>query len=532
MLRSQGKSAGSKATTNFGACRDLNGRRLRHVNQEIAIQKWQEDQARRAEQKKSGGVVGPSSDETTVSGIEGWYLNAPSWAEGLKRATRKSRKKTQMCTLWLDARKDGCHVPAKAPVWWGCPRGRNCDFAHGESEIQNQDYLLTFQTREKRAQKQAQIEARNQYTAIDTDVIRSEVASAVQMGLLNQQKKNKTVSQDALLSVSRTPRASSWISPLFGAVEIDDRTSDIRGVSDFGTASVSGCYLSEGKWYYEVEIITTGIIQIGWADESFEGNSNTGDGVGDHHRSWAYDGHRQQKWNGQPEPEKYGKGHEMWNTGDVVGCSLDCEAQTMTFYLNGQSLGPAFEHIRPAAVGKRQCGFYPAISLEEGERVQMNIGEREFQFFDSCDLNGFQSVGEALPAFACSFANTKSTKSKKPAQVEAVQEPIVEQKPLVDRSRATPNSKKRKTEESIVADTLAKAQEKVTPVTCEAIDLTTIQSVEELQMLGLDRLKSGLRAERLKCGGSLEERARRLFLIKGKERHEIDPNAFAKKAKL
>lgn len=31
MLRSMGKGAGSKKTTDFGACRDLYGRRLRYV---------------------------------------------------------------------------------------------------------------------------------------------------------------------------------------------------------------------------------------------------------------------------------------------------------------------------------------------------------------------------------------------------------------------------------------------------------------------------------------------------------------------
>lgn len=35
--------AGAKPTTDFGACRDLQGRRLRHVNDEVRLQKWQED---------------------------------------------------------------------------------------------------------------------------------------------------------------------------------------------------------------------------------------------------------------------------------------------------------------------------------------------------------------------------------------------------------------------------------------------------------------------------------------------------------
>ena len=47
------------------------------------------------------------------------------------------------------------------------------------------------------------------------------------------------------------------------------------------------------------------------------------------------------------------------------------------------------------------------------------------------------------------------------------------------------------------------------------LDLSAFQSWEELASLGLDRLKSGLMALGLKCGGTLEERAQRLFMTKG-----------------
>jgi hypothetical protein len=41
MLKSMAKRSGAKKTTDFGACRDLSGRRLRHVNDEILLKKWQ-----------------------------------------------------------------------------------------------------------------------------------------------------------------------------------------------------------------------------------------------------------------------------------------------------------------------------------------------------------------------------------------------------------------------------------------------------------------------------------------------------------
>lgn len=46
--------------------------------------------------------------------------------------------------------------------------------------------------------------------------------------------------------------------------------------------------------------------------------------------------------------------------------------------------------------------------------------------------------------------------------------------------------------------------------------------------LGLDRLKSALMALNLKCGGTLEERAQRLFCTKGKSMDELEPSMFAR----
>ncbi|WAR09079.1 SF3A3-like protein [Mya arenaria] len=60
------------------------------------------------------------------------------------------------------------------------------------------------------------------------------------------------------------------------------------------------------------------------------------------------------------------------------------------------------------------------------------------------------------------------------------------------------------------------------------LDLSAFSSWEELASLGLDRLKSALMALGLKCGGTLEERAQRLFSTKGKRLEDLDPAMFAK----
>jgi len=60
------------------------------------------------------------------------------------------------------------------------------------------------------------------------------------------------------------------------------------------------------------------------------------------------------------------------------------------------------------------------------------------------------------------------------------------------------------------------------------LDLSAFSSAEELATLGLDRLKSALIALGLKCGGTVQERAERLFLTKGRKLSELNPNLFAK----
>ena len=54
-----------------------------------------------------------------------------------------------------------------------------------------------------------------------------------------------------------------------------------------------------------------------------------------------------------------------------------------------------------------------------------------------------------------------------------------------------------------------------------ALNLDEFSSVVEVEALGLERLKSGLMALGLKCGGTLEQRAERLWGVKGKSWDDI-----------
>ncbi|NXX81917.1 SDE2 regulator, partial [Urocolius indicus] len=65
----------------------------------------------------------------------------------------------------------------------------------------------------------------------------------------------------------------------------------------------------------------------------------------------------------------------------------------------------------------------------------------------------------------------------------------------------------------------------------EPIDLLAFNSAAEMEALGLDKLKMELMALGLKCGGTLKERAARLFAVRGLSRDQIDPALFAKPSK-
>ncbi|CAH0477266.1 unnamed protein product [Peronospora belbahrii] len=165
----------------------------------------------------------------------------------------------------------------------------------------------------------------------------------------------------------------SGVVVICGRVDID-RSGEIEGLSNFGSISTVGVSLFEGTWFYEVEVVTSGLIQVGWIDGYFQGNSDKGKGVGDHAHSWSYDGHRQRRWNS--ESSSYG---EKWRVGDIIGCLLDLTTQTMTYFRNGVNLGVAYSELKYSA-DDRRSGMMPGISLERGEIIRINLGHQAFAY--------------------------------------------------------------------------------------------------------------------------------------------------------
>ncbi|KAF1322680.1 hypothetical protein FI667_g11101, partial [Globisporangium splendens] len=506
MLRSSGKGAGAKATTNFGACRDLNGRRLRHVNQEIAVQKWREDGEAREQRKKLGVTDQEIMDEETPSGIPGWYLAMPSWAEGVKKSYMKRRRNTIMCKSWLQARENGRTAPPNAPRWWGCPRGRDCDFAHGEEELRGAG-LTEYKKSKKEEVYQRKQQELQKYVDYEQD-IPDDIGDAIRQGMRKRNAKSKMQAKQAILEEARVlppdamfvaVRSSDaasefWLVPTGGSVGTTFKNGlcELRGQSNFGTATVFGSCITSGKWYYEVRLITDGVIQIGWADGTFAANSETGDGVGDHVRSWAYDGNRQVKWTNGQESE-YGM---PWEKNDVIGCMLDLDEGTISFSKNGEAMEAAFDGIKCLDTDNlKQKGFFPAISVEQTEILLVNIGAQPFL----CQQEGYQPVFDAIRS-------------------DSTEAPQNETHKVVD----TP------TAPTVVPEPEEPVQEEAA---YEPLDLDQFGTAEQLEKLGLEALKLELQHRKLKCGGSLAERAKRLLSVRGKTWEEIDGKLKDVKAK-
>ena len=67
-------------------------------------------------------------------------------------------------------------------------------------------------------------------------------------------------------------------------------------------------------------------------------------------------------------------------------------------------------------------------------------------------------------------------------------------------------------------------------MTSQPLRLGMFNSVEELEALGLDRLKQSLEALGLKCGGTLRDRAERLWSVRGKKPSDFPEKLKAKKS--
>lgn len=159
----------------------------------------------------------------------------------------------------------------------------------------------------------------------------------------------------------------------------------LESVAAFSSARADAC-VCRGKWMYEAVLETCGVQQLGWATLSCPFTDHKG--VGDADDSYAFDGKRVKKWN--KEPKSYG---QPWAIGDVIGCCIDLDKGEISFYRNGLSLGVAFDGVRVSGQGNGY-GYYPSVSLSDGERCYLNFGSHPFVY----PVEGFNPVQDPPPS--------------------------------------------------------------------------------------------------------------------------------------
>jgi SPRY domain. len=281
--------------------------------------------------------------------------------------------------------------------------------------------------------------------------------------------------------------------------------------------------------YYEVTIETGGIAQVGWASlapceqgnhgQGFSPNSDSGDGVGDDDFSYGFDGLRGKIFHNGLETD-YGLPQTAtpWKKGDIVGCLYDRRNRTISFSVNGNNYGNAFD------VDEKLTDQWlsPAISINEKEVVVVNLGpifrhapptDRPLpvSFLLNTDSTTVDSTDDEKVEDV-NVAPDENTKSSVYLDLAGIPLPS-----LKDSSTAVDIDIKK----ARVNNCSSKNVDDHGTSTSQDFNLDDYNSPNDLKVLGMEKLKQELYKLGCKCGGSLEERANRLFSLKGLERDQI-----------
>ncbi|XP_050524153.1 RING finger and SPRY domain-containing protein 1-like [Daktulosphaira vitifoliae] len=133
--------------------------------------------------------------------------------------------------------------------------------------------------------------------------------------------------------------------------------------------------IDEGTWYYEVTILTSGVMQIGWSTKNSKFFNHDGYGIGDDEHSVAYDGCRQLVWYGARCTSCVSG--RSWKEGDTVGCLLRLETPSpcASFYLNGQIVASNDKIFQFA-----KSEFFAAASFMTFQQSRFNFGSKPFKY--------------------------------------------------------------------------------------------------------------------------------------------------------
>jgi Replication stress response SDE2 C-terminal/Silencing defective 2 N-terminal ubiquitin domain/SPRY domain len=581
LLKGQSRQAANQTTLDYGSCRDLQGRRLRSVNDEIAQRLHREWQQRvDTGQATPQQMVQALSD--TSSGIAGWFLQLPAWAEkGTRKVARRQHHKQYQA--WKRSEQDRTRAKelqrqaedrVVASYVQSTQKSLEDVTSHLHQAVQ-QGLLMASQ---KQQQQTTNPQGRKRKLSSEDEKQPSGAgdagASDVGGGLDNVEKAapEEDVEDDDEKELesddSDPPSAYVTLSgevvqvPTEETKEGDEAKNPacpkLQGASNFATIGVllrdslnnnnnnnvsSTAPGSCGSLYYELVVHTGGLVQVGWVSDPSALDSEAGDGAGDVPGSWSYDGSRQIKIMGSKpsttgaatattraataasasQSAEYGV---RWKAGDVVGCLWNPVDRSLRYFVNGDDLGIAFEGVEGgigdnknnATPPQQPALLVPAVSINPEEVVEFRLHRKYFQYYPVSEHNA-TPVGEML---------LEQVLSTEPVAGAAA--PATSTAPAIaPATGAKIDVSDHDTKPAAATDSVEQQNVDGDNSTLAPIDLGDFGSIDSLELLGLDRLKAALQARGLKCGGTARERATRLFAVKGLASDQYPARLVAKK---
>uniref|UniRef100_G1KEX5 SDE2 telomere maintenance homolog n=2 Tax=Anolis carolinensis TaxID=28377 RepID=G1KEX5_ANOCA len=230
---------------------------------------------------------------------------------------------------------------------------------------------------------------------------------------------------------------------------------------------------------------------------------------------------------------------------DSVLKGMQASSSTMVSPESGESRKRLNASEKGAPSEKKKCLWLGMEGLEDSENSSQSSDDSEDDQSPSTSGSFTASTGnlfqmddrtEQCPSSSedsVSCSSVSDTAEQLQTQEEDAKSGLAEDLPTNETAAnenheagQTPNEEKEA--KTLSAEkTTSQLQDTETPT----LDLLAFNSIAELEVLGLEKLKFELMTLGLKCGGTLQERAARLFSVRGLSRDQIDPALFAKPSK-
>ncbi|KAG0327792.1 RING finger and SPRY domain-containing protein 1, partial [Podila humilis] len=150
-----------------------------------------------------------------------------------------------------------------------------------------------------------------------------------------------------------------------------------------------------GKWFYEVLLVTAGIMQLGWATTHCQFSPEEGTGIGDDIHGFSFDGCRNLIW-AEGESEPYGN-EDSWKPGDILGFYLDIDNAILECFLNGKSLGSVSPFSKEQFDIQASSGYFPAFSFTSFQQATVNFGATPFKYPPALPWRNLNDHGSISP---------------------------------------------------------------------------------------------------------------------------------------